>query len=252
MLRINPDKALALPPVKHQIASIDQPLPANWLHLLGNELIKHLNLQVDSAKTNIHHKLNEKAGQVSTYTHKADLQKVLASLYLTLMDKNILPSQKVGIAMKITEGLDQCTPGFHNRCLMCTNTAAPTNLDELLSLVREYLVARTAAKNTDEVHTHNRFFSVANTAGFGVRAVNKTDIYEGQISDQVILKKLKATFDAHYTPITILNSLVNQLRDLMSERGYTGGLMQVITMPTINLAQHFCNPLYPASAQSIP
>lgn len=222
MLRINPDKALALPPVKYQIANVDQPLPANWLHLLGEELIKHLNLQVDTAKSNIHHKLNQKAGSLSTYTHKADLQKILASLYLTLMDQKTLPSQKVSIAMKLAEGLDQCTPGFHNRCLMCTNTAVPTNLDELLSLVREDLVARAAAKNTDEVHTHNRFFTVANGAGYGVRTINKTDIYEGMIRDIEILNKLKAAFDAHYTPITILNALLDQLRGLMSDRGYAG------------------------------
>jgi len=222
VLRINPDKALALPPVKYQIANINQPLPANWLHLLGEELIKHLNLQVDTAKANIHHQLNEKAGEQSTYTHKADLQKVLASLYLTLIDQKTLPSQRVSIAMKLVEGLPQCTPGFHNRCLMCTNTAVPTNLDELLSLVRQDLVARTASENTDEVHAHNRFFSVANTAGFGVRAMNKSDTYTGNIGDKVILAKLKATFATHYTPITILNSLIDQLRGLMSDRGYAG------------------------------
>ena len=40
MRRINPDKALALPPVQYQIANVDQPLPDNWLHLSGEELIK--------------------------------------------------------------------------------------------------------------------------------------------------------------------------------------------------------------------
>ncbi len=222
MLRINPDKALALPPVKYQIASSDQPLPANWLHLLGEELIKHRNIQADAAKSAIHQQLNEKAGNVSTYTHKADLQKVLTSLYLTLIDPKTLPSQQASIAMKLVEGLPQCTPGFHNRCLMCTNTAQPANLDDLLSLVRHDLVARTAAENTDEVHAYNRFFSVANTAGFGVRTVNKDDIYHGALSDEVILGKLKAAFDTRYTPIAILNALLDQLRGLMSDRGYVG------------------------------
>lgn len=222
MLRINPGKALALPPVKYQIASSGQPLPANWLHLLGQELIKHLNLQADTAKSAIHQKLHEQAGEASTYKYKADLQKILASLYLTLINPKTLPSQQASIAMKLVEGLPHCTPGFHNRCLMCTNTAQPANLDDLLSLVRQDLVAHTASENTNEVHAYNRFFSVANTAGFGVRAVNKDDIYWGGISDQVILDKLKAAFGIHYTPITILNALLDQLRGLMSDRGYVG------------------------------
>ena len=222
MLRINPDKALALPPVKYQIANIDQPLPANWLHLLGQELIKHLNLQAETAKSAIHQKLNEKAGEASTYTYKADLQKVLASLYLTLINTKTLPSQQASIAIKLVEGLPHCTPGFHNRCLMCTNTAQPANVDDLLSLVRQDLVARTASENTNEVHAYNRFFTVANTAGFGIRAVNKDDIYRGGISDTVILDKLKAAFGTRYAPIPILNALLDQLRGLMSDRGYVG------------------------------
>ena len=221
MLRNNLDKAFVVPSLPYQIASADQPLPADWLYLLGNELIKHRNLQAAAAKA-IHTQLNQHAGEASTFPNKKDLLTVLARLYLTLIDPKTLPFQQASIAMRLVEGLAECAQGFHTRCLMCTNTAQPANLDELLSLVRQDLVERTAAQNTNEVHTHNRFFSVANRRNFGVRAVNKEDIYPGDISYDVIERKLKAAFDTHYRPIAILNALLDRLRGLMSDRGYVG------------------------------
>lgn len=227
MARINPDKALNLLPLKYQIASADQPLAENWLVLLGDELIKQLNLQADAVRSaDIHRQLNNKVGESSTYTYKKELLKILSSLYLTLIDPKILPQQRITIAMKIVEGLPEsiCTPGFHNRCAMCTNTILPANLDELLSLIRQDVVARTAHQSTDEVHAHNRFFTVANNAGYGVRPINMDDVYRGNIKDDVILEKLKAAFETHYTPMEILNALIDHLKGLMLDRGYEGRL----------------------------
>jgi hypothetical protein len=112
MLRINPDKAFTLLPVKCQIASSDQPLPDNWLHLLGEELIKHLNFQLESAKAEIHQQLNGKVGEAATYTHKEELLKILARLYFTLINEKTLPSQQAYIAMKLVEGYLLAHRGF--------------------------------------------------------------------------------------------------------------------------------------------
>lgn len=63
---------------------------------------------------------------------------------------------------------------------------------------------------------------VARNLGYGVRPLNLEDIYQGNISDETIQKKIEETFASRYTIFNILNSLIEQLQSLVRLRGYKG------------------------------
>ena len=144
---------------------------------------------------------------------KSPLKESLMLIYLKLCDEDFPSDQRIMIADKLVEGIDNCTAGFHNRVEnIVLGLTRPKTLDEFLEVIRTNLVNATALKKTDEVHTHNRFFKIAFKNGYGARAINQNDIYPGDMDDDRILSYLRTTFSDSYHPLAIINSLFTSIQ----------------------------------------
>ncbi len=154
-------------------------------------------------------------GTNSTYCSKPMLLNTLKFHYAVLSDllKKVDPAyditadQKKAIIYKIIEGINACTVGFHARVDgLLQNYFLPT-INGLLSSIRYDIVERTANEHTDEVHTNNRYFMIAEQSGYGVRPKLKTDPYSPEIFIFQIRAHLKQSFHEQYQPFTILLKL---------------------------------------------
>src|SRR3989338_9185109 len=117
MLHINPDKSLVQQPLRLEKpdASVAVEMPYGWLTQLGilvaDDILK---LSKDDKATFIT-KLEKQAGANSTYTMKAQLHESLIVIYVKLASSKTSDDQKMALALKLAEGLHNCTPGFHDR-----------------------------------------------------------------------------------------------------------------------------------------
>src|SRR3990167_5592697 len=233
MLHINPDKSLVQPLRLKQDADVI--IPEDWLTKLGSCVADDV-LKLDAgAKSEFIKNLNEKAGPDSTYSLKKCLHESLKVLYVVLTSPETPFDQKTALALKLVDGVANCAPGFHNRVNEAVvSLSIPEDLDELLAVQRQAIVSNAASlavyelekagtlNLATEVHTYNRFFEVACSMGYGVRLLNDNDIYHGQLSVAEIEKKLKATFARQYTVFQILNTLLEQIEQLVKGKGYAG------------------------------
>lgn len=234
MLHINPDKSLVQQPLRLEQGD-DVVIPEDWLTKLGSCVADDV-LQLDAgAKSEFIKNLNEKAGPDSTYTLKKQLHESLKVVYVALTCPTIPFDQKTALAIKLVDGVANCAPGFHNRVNeTVASLSMPENLDELLAVQRQAIVSNAASlavyelekagtlNLATEVHTYNRFFAIACSMGYGVRLLNERDIYHGQLSVAVIEEKLNAAFAGHYTVFQILNTLLEQIEQLVKSKGYDG------------------------------
>ncbi len=199
------------------------------------------------------------AGPAATYTDKKNLHARLLELSGRLSAKGeneLSPSDKAAVASKLEEGAAHCTAGFHNR----VNEAVggfylPDSIDALLTRIRKEIIdviarksnadniqqaqiavtqaqtpvdKRVAQRSLDkltgnEVHTHNRFFVVAENKGYGVKPSNPHDIYRGTLSDDEIENLIPDAFSEQYQPAIILTRLFDGIENVLQNYfGYTG------------------------------
>ena len=166
---------------------------------------------------------NIRSGKGSTYSLKKQLEESLKLIYLALINPTYPDDQKNTIVFKFHEGVPNCTPGFHDRMNELVIGLSPaTDLDALLSKLRQEIVNRAATQTTGEVHAFNRFFVVAQADGYGVRPFNPDDRYRGNLPDAAIRAKLEEAFKQHYTFFSILHYLQDQLSVMLQRVGYFG------------------------------
>lgn len=111
---------------------------------------------------------------------------------------------KTCMITKLSEDLPYCIEGFHDRISeIILSFAQPNNLEDLLQLVREDLVLRTAIEESQEVHVHNAFFSIAHVLELGVRFRNQHDQIGVDFAFSNIQKKLMYRFEKEYTPLSL-------------------------------------------------
>ncbi|MCH9689917.1 MAG: DUF4116 domain-containing protein [Gammaproteobacteria bacterium] len=90
------------------------------------------------------------------------------------------------------------------------------------------LLLRPEVSSINEVHTHNRCFVVAEgLAGpgdfnYGVHALNREDMYRGDLSDETIRGALQTTFTEKMRLFFVLNALEEEFRGQLSIAGYEG------------------------------
>ena len=167
-------------------------------------------------------------GQTCNYILKPQLIRSLKFLYAILSGSlnEVAPSfilennQKSALITKINEGVAQCTPGFHARIDSLLDGNSQKTIEELLSQIRKNIVERTANQHTDDVHTNNRFFIIAESMGIGVEPKLRNDPYRGEIDDTQIRQYLLEAFNKDYQPFTVLLGLKDMLA--VSFDGYTG------------------------------
>lgn len=233
MSKPNPEKSYQQQPMPVKADGVE--LPANWLELFGNLIAVQLLALSGYEKATFISNLHGKLGQESDYTLKESLVDAAQFIYVLLTNEKNSLDMKIAIAKKVIEGVAQCLPGFHNRLNeIIISTTTPANLDALLAVQRQAIVTGAAAAALHqleqagklnlrtEVHTYNRFFVIACSHGYGVRAINNEDIYQGQLSAEHIVKDLQIAFTEKYTFFNVLNELFQQLVQLMKERGYAG------------------------------
>ncbi|EKD71252.1 MAG: hypothetical protein ACD_46C00228G0001, partial [uncultured bacterium] len=235
---INPNKNFIQLPAKQYKVDTNIPIPADWLTELGilvADDILHLEdtqklyptdddpiKREFTKKTEFFYRLNFHAGSIATYSLKTNLLESLQTLYSVLADPKTPFDQKYSLAVKIIEGVPHCTSGFHDRCNECIQgLIQPENLDEMLGVIRQNIVSSTASQITDDVHVYNCFFVIASQY-YGVHPLNLRDVYQSTINDEMIKTKLGQAFSLTYTIFNTVNSLVDQLLNMMKLRGYHG------------------------------
>jgi hypothetical protein len=186
---------------------------------------------------NLANVLNRHIGPNSTYQQKKSLKNALQVVYRRLngdFDPTLGPlPEKAMLIEKLIEGLDTCTQGFHNRVnTILESFQKPQNFSELLYLVRKQLVEKTAislmhAKKTIlrgmyEIHTFNDFTLIAQQAGLGIKPNFAEDIFRGDLDPDDIKAALQSEFENSYTLFNLPRLLVEALRGILIEVGYSG------------------------------
>ena len=195
-------------------------IPDDWFDHLGEITASSLS---GDKKTSYLRRFYMHAGKGSTYSLKMQLEESLKLIYLALINPTYPDDQKNTIVFKFQEGVPNCTPGFHDRMNEVVIGLSPaTDLDALLSKLRQEIVNRAATQTTGEVHAFNRFFVVAQADGYGVRPFNPDDRYRGNLPDAAIRAKLEEAFKQHYTFFSILHYLQDQLSVMLQRVGYFG------------------------------
>ena len=168
-------------------------------------------------------------GKDATYTLKKELIDQLQVIYYRLSGDldvqlgKLSDNQRTSILLKLTEEIQACTAGFHNRVnAIVTSFEGVASLAQLLTQVRQSLVEKTAARLTNEVHATNRVTVIASTAGFGVKPTLLGDIHPGRLTDEEIQKALQETFESEYVPFNLPILLCDQLRGILASVGYHG------------------------------
>lgn len=165
-------------------------------------------------------------GEQATYSLKKELLHALQLIFYRLngqLDVQLgclSHDEHKQFVLKLTEDLDACTPGFHNRVNdLVSAFASPSNLAELLYLVRKalFLVSPDA-----DVHSWNRVSLVASHTGLGIKPNLEHDAYQGLLSDQQIQDYLQQQIAQRFTPEQLPALLTDQFKGLIYAYGYIG------------------------------
>jgi len=226
MPQINHNKGYEQIPLRVKLSE-DIEIPDNWLNKLANFIKQYLDLEAEQKQeiSKLMDNLNRHAGPDSAYQLKDQLHESLKIIYQTFVDPASSSDQKITLALKLQEGLPNCTEGFHGRVNeLVISLFEPENLNELLVSMRQGIVSKAAAAMTDEVHAYNRFFVIALVMGYGVRPLNPFDKYIGNIPVETIQDILIEIFTKEYTFFSVLNFLREQLTEIFRKKGYIGRL----------------------------
>jgi hypothetical protein len=159
----------------------------------------------------------------------------------------------LAITTKLTEEIDQCLEGFHDRVnIIADSFYKPRNLPELLCIVRKNLVEEVATvlladKNPEnlqvpEVHARNRINVIAAIDGLGVNA-NFSDRYVGALSDITIRCALQQVFHKKFTPYhlpcLLIAAFMEFIPELEIEQNNKNGLGLQMREKIISLIKRF-------------
>lgn len=215
------------------VKGVDQKdLPALSLDEISNLFIKIL---AESCPLNTKNKDGqlELTEKLTFHTNKKEVFEALQAIANLLQADNqtLTEDKKYAMAMKATDDLYACTPGFHNRLLqILISQGTPKNMGDLLSLMRRDIVDTVAYENINidsegyRVHTHNFFFTVAARYGYGVLPINPDDPYTSlKLTAEQIHAKLQVAFDTQYDCFfQMLSGLEMQIRSALASPGYSG------------------------------
>lgn len=210
-------------------------ISSNWQAELAEFLGSHANFgrsrqqPIDFVKS----ELNRHIGEGSNYQHRAELTRQLQIIYAivtdSFVDKDNPPiklrsdDEKATIACRLTEDMDACTNGFHNRAIQIVQSLSLSHdIDDLLAQIRREMVEQQANSMTQEIHTYNRFFVIANAMGLGVKSINDRDGFDGELTDQQIRRSLRKRFEKDFRPFFILLSSYKLLQSKLYNMGYQG------------------------------
>ena len=215
------NRALAYaPPFKIDFSKVKTP-PTDWLSQLETMCCDY--------NSTLKKPFAKHTGKDATYTLKKELIDQLQVIYYRLSGDldvqlgKLSDNQRTSILLKLTEEIQACTAGFHNRVnAIVTSFEGVASLAQLLTQVRQSLVEKTAARLTNEVHATNRVTVIASTAGFGVKPTLLGDIHPGRLTDEEIQKALQETFESEYVPFNLPILLCDQLRGILASVGYHG------------------------------
>ena len=222
MIEKNTDKLYVLPDASPQRAGTE---------ITSDELADLVSLSGkfmdESVREAFAKKIQDHVGPNSTYKPKASVLQGLKVIYDKFKDANTNESEKKIIAIKLEERARECTPGFHNGVnAMVDSFYSAKSVNDLLYRVRNDIVSRTANQLTDEVHTNNRVFVVAEDSGYGVHALNREDSYldhmSGAVPKDKIKEALKNAFEKELNLFPMLQGLEDQLRGQLDSAGYAG------------------------------
>ena len=254
-------------------------LPAKWLtdfyELLAvqlkldddkttHEVFNYRTNQVDllTKKEIFFKELNRHAGENSGYSEKSQLLGSLTTLYAIFTHPKTSNEQKNLIALRISEDVNQCSPGFHDRVnyvILLFNM--PQNLAQLVAQARFKLADRIAgilaSTSAQGVHVHNRVIQVAHEAGFGVWPINTNDLYyrtgSSNLSNEDINQILQTGFNNHFQLFALLNALCEQIEALIAVHGYQGkrGLGSVYEQKVYEKFCECCNYFIPSKIDEL-
>lgn len=126
------------------------------------------------------------------------------------------------IALKLHEGLMNCSEGFQNRVLETWRGLQKiSSFGQRVQAVREEIVAGCARNLSEDVHEQN---TVAVTASglYKTRQANPDDKYVGTIRLEEIRAALARHFDEKFHEYFILEQIESQLRGELNHMGYKG------------------------------
>jgi ankyrin repeat protein len=218
---LNPKQVFELPNIKETLALKGDSLPNNWL----NQLCEGLNKL--SNETLLTRALLSKHLD-GTYTHKESLLDSLAFIYQSMKEaiqeeivSDEIKSRFTTLTTRLVDGIEKCTPGFHNRVnsIVLSLQRADESVVNMLFNFRMSIVEKAAYQISSDVHVFNRFYCIANTLGLGVTPISKQDPYPGTISDEVIESKLEAIFLSEYTPLKIIDYLLETTQAQLRGKG---------------------------------
>lgn len=233
---LNKDKCFAQQPITLSIEKEHTVAQADWLTALYTLAAKQLGLDDqhhdEAGHTAIDYFIQDAkkhTGNASTYTHKVKLLDSLQLLYTAFTSAQVTNNQRTMMALKIQEGTQNCTPGFHTRVqLVLELLNLPKDFDGLLAKTRssivEQIVSIALKDDTQSVHGGNRFYVTARNMGFGVRPIYEEDTYinVGGVEHKKMEADLAKGFDAHYGLFGILTALRDQIESIIREKGYIG------------------------------
>ena len=179
------------------------------------------------------------------YFLKLELQRSLRLALTLLKDENVNAPLKVKIALKLVEGIQACTAGFHTRVIESSMLLkVPETLDDLLYNIRHGLVERAVIETLhladpgNQVHQRNQFFNLAEEP-YGVLAINRLDPFRGDMSNQETLAALATIFTKQYQLFGVLHGLQKQCEIVFDYQGHktpeTGGYVLRNYQPLVDL-----------------
>jgi hypothetical protein len=218
-------------PVERELV-FHETLPEDWLEKFCDIVAQNLekdHVLLQSSKR--HPTLTELKSRI-IYTHLSEdcsvanaLRDALKFLYQCMIEETLLSKDEiVGIAQKIAEGVPQCPAGMLERGCRAVYSIKNDNdnLQQYLYNFRFALVLRAAYQRTHEVHSQNRFFTIAGRMGL-VREIS-ADEELGAMPDNVIEQDLVAMFESRYTPLNILIELTAMLKVTLLKQGLYNSL----------------------------
>lgn len=190
---------------KHWLDDLQKIICAADSRLLPNCLTKHL-------------------GSASDYQAKSLLREQLQLIYHRLQGHldfklgELSPDNHQALICKLTEEINSCSGGFHNRVnIIVDSFQQPRNLDELLYMVRKRLVENVATYLSNEVHAWNRFSVVAAADGLGIKANLSDDIHSGNLAHSRIRQALQKMFASYFTPFFLPTLLITAFKELIPD-----------------------------------
>lgn len=183
-------------------------------------------------------------GKASNYRAKESLLEQLQLIYHRLQGNldaelgELSPDNRQVIMSILTDEIDLCSGGFHNRANIIIDLFhKPRNLAELLYTVRKkivkevaYFLSRNEKIDTiNRVHVWNQVTIVAEKSGLGTKANHHNDVHSRVLSEDSIKKTLNsAFFNKRFTPFhlpcLLTDALIELIPELIIERNEEKGI----------------------------